>query len=101
MTGYSTDEWHGIAIFWHSIIHPEDQERVAEESRAVFNAGGHGVSRFRWIKKDGETVHVEAQSYTIKDENGRPIGTRGIISDITDRTEVERRKDEFDLNGFA
>lgn len=95
MLGYSVDEWLSKPNFWLQIVHPDDQFRAAQESAKFYESGTGGVSRFRWVRIDGKPVWVEAQSYVIKDENGRAIGMRGVTMDISGRMELEKRKDEF------
>ncbi len=95
MLGYTVNEWLSTPNFWLHIVHPDDRKRAGDESVAIFNSGERGVSRFRWIKKDGKALWIESHSYVITNSNGEPIGMRGVSMDISDRVEIERRKDEF------
>ncbi len=95
MLGYSVDEWLATPNFWLTIVHPEDREQAYNESVAIFKSGKRGVSRFRWLRKDGKAIWVEAQSFVIKDKKGQSVGTRGVTMDISERMEMEKRKDEF------
>ncbi|HEX8294216.1 MAG TPA: ATP-binding protein, partial [Pyrinomonadaceae bacterium] len=54
-------------------------------ARAIFESRGGGASQFRWLRKDGRAVHVEAQSRVILDGRGEPAGMRGVTMDITER----------------
>jgi PAS domain S-box-containing protein len=91
MLGYTVDEWLSTPNFWLSIVHPDDRERAAAEARAIFESRAGGVSRFRWIKKDGHAVAIESQSSVILDERGEPAGMRGVTMDITERRAAEER----------
>jgi PAS domain S-box-containing protein len=95
MLGYSVNEWLATPNFWLTIVHPDDKKRAADEAAAIFATNKGGVSRFRWQKKNGKSLWVEAQSYVIHDSKGVPIGMRGVTLDISDRMELEKRKDEF------
>ena len=95
MSGYTADEWYSTSDYWEKVIHPEDLEKAIDESTLVFKSGESGVSRYRWVKKTGEVIWVEAQSNVIKDKAGNFVGLRGVTSDITERVEIENRKDEF------
>lgn len=95
LLGYSVDEWIQKPNFWLSIVHPEDKERAAAEAAQIFASRGTGISRFRWIGKDGRVVWVESQSQVVVDENGKAVGMRGVAMDISERMEIEKRKDEF------
>ena len=91
MLGYSVDEWLRTPNFWLSIVHAEDRERAAAEAHAIFESRVGGVSRFRWLHKDGHAVPVESQSSVILDERGEPAGMRGVTMDITERKAAEER----------
>jgi PAS domain S-box-containing protein len=91
LLGYTVEEWLQTPNFWLSIVHPEDRERAAAEAHAIFESGTVGVSRFRWMRKDGRAVPVEAQSSVILDESGEPLGMRGVTMDITERKAAEER----------
>jgi len=85
MLGYSAQEWLSTPNFWLSIVHPDDKERAAEEAAAIFASRKGGTSQFQWMTKDGRVICVEAQSSVICDEQGNPIGMRGVTMDITER----------------
>jgi PAS domain S-box-containing protein len=93
LLGYSTKKWLGTN-FWINIVHPEDRKKVVREVSEIFKIG-KGVIRFRWIAKDKKVLSVEAQSQVIVDGSGKPLGMRWVATDITEREEMERRKDEF------
>ena len=92
MLGYRVEEWLATANFWLKIVHPEDRERAAAESAAIFAGTREPISEFRWLAKDGRTVWVEAQSSVIRDSSGSPIGMRGVTMDITERKREEERQ---------
>lgn len=89
LLGYSVEEWLSQPNFWLSIVHPEDKEAAARNASETFKSGKPGVNEFRWVTKDNRAIWVEAQSIAITDENGKPIGMRGVTMDITDRKQKE------------
>lgn len=91
MTGYSREEYLAMGQGWFKLIHPDDQERMRQESEAVVTRGG-GSAQFRWITKDGRTIWVETHMRTILDERGIPVGLRGVSMDITERKQIEREQ---------
>jgi PAS domain S-box-containing protein len=103
LTGYTTEEWLSTPNFWLTIVHPDDRERAAAESAAIFNSKKGGRNEFRWVAKDGRVIWVEAQSTVILDESGEPVGMRGVTMDITVRKEAEEavRAAEAQLNIVA
>ncbi|HEU4768610.1 MAG TPA: MASE1 domain-containing protein, partial [Pyrinomonadaceae bacterium] len=91
MLGYSREEWLSTPNFWLTIVHPDDKERAAQEAAAIFASGKGGVSRFRWLHKDGREVWVEAQSVVVCDDAG-PAGMRGVTMDITAAVQAETER---------
>ena len=91
MLGYTVEEWLQTPNFWLAIVHPDDHDRAAAEARAIFESREGGTSQFRWVRKDGRVVHVEAQSRVVLDERGEPAGMRGVTLDINERKAAEER----------
>jgi PAS domain S-box-containing protein len=94
MLGYRQEEWLSTPNFWLTIVHPHDKERAAREAAAIFESRKGGTSRFRWLRKDGSEVWVEAQSVVVCDESG-PVGMRGVTMDITAAVEAEIERAEL------
>ena len=94
LLGYSQEEWLSTPNFWLTIVHPKDKERAAREAAAIFESGKGGTSRFRWLRKDGSDVWVEAQSVVVCDESG-PIGMRGVTMNITAAVQAEIERAEL------
>jgi PAS domain S-box-containing protein len=88
MLGYTVAEWLSTPNFWLNIVHPEDREQAARTAATTFASGEVGTNQFRWIRKDGRAVWVEAHSVALKDAEGRAVGMRGVTMDITERKEA-------------
>jgi PAS domain S-box-containing protein len=95
LLGYSVEEWLSTPNFWLTIVHPEDKEHAAREANRTFTSGKRGTNQFRWIARDGHIVWVEAQSVAICDDEGRPIGMRGVTMDISERKQKEANERFF------
>jgi two-component system cell cycle sensor histidine kinase/response regulator CckA len=91
MLGYSVEEWLSTPDFWLSITHPDDQENIMREAIAAFTSGKSSRLEFRLLAKDGHVVWVESQSAIISNEDGQPVGTRGVTIDITERKMLEEQ----------
>ena len=91
MIGYTPAEWTSEPNFWLKLVHPDDRERAAKQAAALFATDGPGENEFRWITSDGRTIWALSRSSTIRDENGMPVGMRGITFDITERKEIDER----------
>lgn len=95
MLGYSVNEWLKTPNFWLKIVHADDRERAAAEAAQNYKRGGEGQSRFRWVKKNGQDVWVEAHTRVVKNAKGKAIGMRGVVIDISELKRLEQRKDDF------
>ncbi|HSY51496.1 MAG TPA: ATP-binding protein [Thermoanaerobaculia bacterium] len=89
MLGYSVEEWLATPNFWLTIVHPDDREMAARHSEEHFAAGGFQMDSFRWLTKDGRAIWVESHSMVVNDDDGKPIGMRGVTLDLTARRRAE------------
>ena len=89
MLGYTVEEWLATPNFWLTIVHPDDREAAAKHAQEHFAAGDFRVNTFRWMTKDGRAIWVESHSMVVKDDDGTPIGMRGVTLDITPRKRAE------------
>lgn len=89
MLGYSVEEWLATPNFWLTIVHPDDREAASRHSQEHFAAGDFRTNSFRWMTKDGRAISVESHSMVVKDDDGRPIGMRGVTLDMTARHRAE------------
>ncbi|MDQ1727986.1 MAG: two-component system, cell cycle sensor histidine kinase and response regulator CckA [Pyrinomonadaceae bacterium] len=94
MLGYSIAEWLETPGFWLTIVHPDDRERVVREAAGHFLACRKGDLEFRWIRKDERFLWVRAHTMTICDSEGKPVGMRGVVTDITKRVEAQQALSE-------
>ena len=79
--GYKQEEMQYQSI--RTLVHPDDLEMVLDYHQKRI-AGGESPSRYRFrgIRKDSETINLEVDSISLK-ENGKIIGTRNYIWKIT------------------
>jgi PAS domain S-box-containing protein len=63
---------------------PNDQGRVKENMQLILKGAQLGINEYTAIKRDGTIYPVLIHSAVIHRE-GKPVGLRGIIMDITDR----------------
>jgi PAS domain S-box-containing protein len=92
--GLSLEDWSKREHPWESIMHPEDAEEAMRQMQARFDgtADAPGAPiQFRVSTSDGTVLELEMRLIAIRDENGQPIGMRGIALDITPQKEAERR----------
>jgi len=70
-------------------IHPDDRERVWSELRAAMDAGDELVSEYRVVRPNGDIRWVASRGSVRRDEAGLPIGTTGVVMDVTKRAKAE------------
>jgi PAS domain S-box-containing protein len=89
MTGYSSDEWIADRALWAKLLHPDDRARMLAANAEHTSSGRPFSQEYRLIARDGRTVWVREESRVFKDERGRPVGSQGIIVDISEGKRVE------------
>ena len=91
--GYSAEEAVGKHI---TLIIPVERRHEEEEIISKLRQGIriHHYETVR-LRKDGTLFEVSLSISPVKDATGRIIGAAKIARDVSERRELERRKDEF------
>jgi PAS domain S-box-containing protein len=72
------------------VIEPVDQERVSGAIQKMIDGRSTGAVReYLARRKDGTTFPCVVYSTLITDDEGNPAGVRGILTDISERVEME------------
>ena len=91
--GYRAEEAIGrhITLIIPPELHPEEEEIIARLRQ------GKRIEHYETVRlrKDGARVEVSLSISPVKDRNGKIIGGSKIARDISERRDLERRKDEF------
>jgi PAS domain S-box-containing protein len=74
----------------------EMNAKIALEAFNKIYRAGKGMVDISWeiIRKDGERRHLEISANLIKDNDGEPVGFRGIARDVTDKVMAQRALSE-------
>jgi two-component system, cell cycle sensor histidine kinase and response regulator CckA len=72
------------------VLAPEDHERGGENILKIFNGEDVGLNEYTAIRKDGTKFPAIFHSTAVM-EDGKPVGLRGFIIDISDRKSLEDR----------
>ena len=95
-TGYPRG-WTLIGINNRDYMDQKTAKIVYRKFNKVYRTG-KPVKGIEWesIRKDGTKRYVESTAILMKDSNGKPVGFRGIVADITERKLAEEalRKSE-------
>jgi two-component system cell cycle sensor histidine kinase/response regulator CckA len=93
--GYPKDEMPGLSF--RSYLSEETVQLGMDKFSAVRRTGmRENMLRNTIVRKDGTQRIVEASVALITDHAGRPMGYRGVITDITDRLQAEEEKRKFE-----
>ena len=87
--GYSKEELTGRDSV--SMIIPEDRQRLMENFMRRSKGEEIGTNDYIGVKKDGSKFPMLLQSVPIR-RDGQLIGARGIVIDITERKQMEKKR---------
>ncbi|MGE5372483.1 MAG: PAS domain S-box protein [Solirubrobacterales bacterium] len=87
MAGYSVDEIIGRSV--SDFVHPDDMIAIYRDFEHT-TSGRRDSFECRIAVKDGDIRYVRVSSRVIL-EAGAPVGLNGIITDITERIEMENQ----------
>lgn len=87
MFGYSQEDMDK-GLNASQMLIPNDQERVMQNMHRILDGEKLGVNEYTALKKNGAMYPVLIHSAAII-QDGKPMGLRGIIVDITDRKRSE------------
>jgi len=90
--GYSEEDLKE-GFFCLDLLSPEDRKRGRENIQKRMAGFDTGSSEYTALRKDGSALSVLISSTAIR-QNGKPIGIRGIIMDITERKKAEEAQRE-------
>jgi diguanylate cyclase (GGDEF)-like protein/PAS domain S-box-containing protein len=88
ITGYSREEL--LTRTFRDITHPDDRvldEKFFEQVKTA--AIAEYSTEKRYVHKNGHVIWAHVSATIIRDPEGRPISTAGIVQDITDRKLME------------
>lgn len=74
---------------WLDLVHPDDQERIAEIDRETTAAGGPFRADYRFAHPDGREIWLQDECLPLRDDAGAIVGWQGVLIDITDRVQAE------------
>ncbi|WP_104545530.1 PAS domain S-box protein [Chroococcidiopsis sp. TS-821] len=87
--GVSRSEFDCTTTAFLQRIHPEDLPRVREVIRNHLTNNEKCEAEFRFVRSSGEYRYCLARGKAQRDANNCPIRMSGVISDITERKQLE------------
>lgn len=90
LLGYSDEALSNLSL--KDLVHPDDMDKSKEFLELLEKDGYYTGYEGRIITGDGSIKEVEVNSTAIV-ENGKVVGSRDIVRDISDRKELERERE--------
>jgi PAS domain S-box-containing protein len=87
--GYSHIELGTLKTSWQDIIHPDDKEKILQETAKLNKKPSSIIQEYRIIRKDGKISWVSDHKSSFFTEKDVFDGVDGIVFDITDNKLVE------------
>ncbi len=87
--GMKEGEFDGTAAGFDRLLNPDDRSRVWATVRAAVEGRTRYECEFRIVRPDGEVRWVANTGRAEYDQQGRPLGVIGTITDITVRKKAE------------
>ena len=87
--GLTFEEWHQVD--WHSLLHPQDAQRVTREATRQFRSASPFEMEVRLRRKDGEYRWFLFRFNPMLDEQGRLTRWYAAATDMEDRKQAEQR----------
>lgn len=87
--GYTEEDLRGLNF--QNLVDEANAKKIYEIFHQVFLTG-QTVKSFDWeiLKKNKEKLDAEASVALLRDANGKPIGFRGVVRDISQRTRAKQ-----------
>ena len=93
--GYHAEEILSGQVTFVTMLHPDDRDRVVREVAAHASAGHREYNQqYRIVTRDGAVRWIDDRTAVRTDATGRVTHHEGILTDITERMEAERREQE-------
>lgn len=92
MLGYTCEDWEASPVFWQQSIHKDDIERLLKEVNALYTDSREGLLHFRMVTAHGQTLWVEAHCAVITDSDGKALGMRTVMMDVSTRIQAEEAR---------
>ena len=94
LLGVEPEAWLEDPEGWYASIHPDDLERVVQESGRCIAAGVPFRLQYRAVRADGETISISEETAIVPDEDGMPTYWLGLMLDVSEFVRTRQELDE-------
>ena len=96
LTKYKVSELIGKPIF--PLIHPDDLPGLLDSYNQLVS-GQLAPRELRWLDKDGRVIFVRVSRQLLY-KDGKAIGVTAVVTDITERKQMEQKLEEMATHDF-
>ena len=89
--GVTPNEYLADPNMWMTLTHPDDLQQAERDYISFLETGSPEASDYRMIRPDGRTVWIHDRSIILRNENGEPFLTQGVMFDVTAQKEAEEQ----------
>jgi PAS domain S-box-containing protein len=94
MTGYSPEEYYHDSTIVRKVIHPDWQNYFLQEWEKLIQGEAPFFYEYKIIHKSGVEKWLNQRNVLIFDSNGHTVAIEGIVTDITQRKNIEEQLKE-------
>ena len=88
--GYRPSEWMDDQDLWARLVHPDDAKRARNADLHHYRTGEPLDVEIRVRSRSGDIRWIRDQAVILRDDDGRPTWSQGIMLDVTERKEAEQ-----------
>ena len=89
VTGYTSEDYRADPYLWHRMVYTDDRGIVTEHAAGVIAGKSATALEHRIVHRDGSVRWVRNTPVPHYDEQNRLVSYEGLISNITERKQVE------------
>ena len=93
--GYEPKVFIDTPVLIQKAIHPDFAQYFQNEWQKLLDGNVSPTYEYKIINKSGEERWLNQRNVLIKDENGKAIAIEGVVTDITQRKQVELERDNL------
>ena len=92
--GFKPEDYQADPNIWRKQLHPDDRQKVIEETQKTHQTGQPFSCGYRMFAKDGNLVWLWDEAVIVKNTSNEPLFLQGVVLDITKQKLAEEELKE-------